>query len=60
MKYCPNYTGVTCVNGSCPAIDGYGVPCEDCWFNSGCDDCYFCGEDGECEINEMCGGKRVL
>lgn len=48
MKYCPNYIGVACVNGSCPISlqDEYQErgcdiirECEDCSFFNGCDDC---------------------
>ena len=60
MERCPNYTGVTCINGSCPMAlreeyEEYGIPitwsCDECNYYKGCDDCYFCGENG-CEIDK--------
>lgn len=58
---CPHYTGVTCVNGSCPIANRdeyieYGIPvihsCEECGDYKGCEDCYFCGENDECELEK--------
>ena len=60
MKRCPNYTGVTCVNGNCPIAlsdkyEEYGIPitnsCNNCFYYKGCEDCCFCGENG-CEIEQ--------
>ena len=60
MKTCPGYTGVTCVNGSCPMAwaeerQEYGIPlihsCDECTYYKGCEDCCFSGENG-CEIDE--------
>ena len=50
MRYCKNYCGLACVDGSCPnAIyescdyaDDIGlksIKCEDCWKYKGCTDC---------------------
>lgn len=57
---CPNYTGVTCVNGSCPnamadEYPEYGYEhctCDECGYYEGCEDCCFAGEDGNCEIDK--------
>lgn len=51
---CPNYCGITCVNGQCPEAlaneyPEYGYPhisCEECRRNKSCQDC--CFEDEEC------------
>lgn len=60
-KRCPSYTGVACVNGSCPIANGdtyieYGVPvvwsCDDCSAYKGCEDCCWCDENGECIVVE--------
>lgn len=64
IKVCPNYTGVTCVNGSCPMAwaeerQEYGIPlvhsCDECTYYKGCEDCCFSGENG-CEIDEKLTG----
>lgn len=48
MKRCPNYVGVTCVDGSCPKAyadecreRGMDVTenCKECGFYKGCEDC---------------------
>lgn len=47
FKHCPNYCGLSCVNGSCPnalayEYSDYGYEhctCEECWFYRGCEDC---------------------
>ena len=53
-KNCKRYTGVACVNGSCPIAlkDEYeercmDVPksCKECWYYKGCEDCAFAGTD---------------
>ena len=54
-KPCANYCGVTCVDGSCPNADDFTydrTDCVDCFYNNGCDDCYFCNEEGRCTIDE--------
>lgn len=56
---CPNYTGVTCVNGNCPnalanEFPEYGykhLTCEECGYYKGCDDCCF-SDSGQCCINK--------
>lgn len=56
---CPDYTGVACVNGTCPIANRdtyieYGVPvvwdCDKCNYYRGCDDCAWCDEEGECMV----------
>ena len=48
MKRCPDYVGVSCIDGSCPIAnrekyEEYGIPvindCEDCHRYKGCKDC---------------------
>lgn len=44
MKYCKNYLGVSCIDGSCPNAIAEELPyekikCEDCWRYKGCADC---------------------
>lgn len=59
-KRCPNYTGVTCVNGSCPnamadEYPEYGYEhcsCDYCGYYKGCEDCCFVREDGNCDIDK--------
>lgn len=52
---CPNYVGISCVNGSCPKAniemyEEYGIPCvhscKECTYYKGCEDCadYGCNE----------------
>ena len=56
---CPNYTGVTCVNGNCPnaladEFPEYGYQhliCEECGYYKGRDDCCF-SDSGQCRINK--------
>lgn len=50
VKVCPNYTGVTCVDGSCPMIENSDYSCDRCPYYSGCYDCAYCGKDGKCEL----------
>ena len=62
QKYCPEYVGVSCINGQCPKAVAEEYPhgeidaprsCRECWLRGGCDDdCYFY-RDGQCEINGM-------
>lgn len=56
---CNQYTGVSCVDGSCPIANRdiyaeYGIPlvwtCENCPYYHGCEDCCFDG-------SELCTGK---
>lgn len=56
MTICPDYCGVSCIDGSCPralrdeyAERGYDVvhSCTECPRYKGCEDCYFC-ENPEC------------
>ena len=60
-KRCPSYTGVACVDGSCPIANReeyieYGVPvinsCDECSSYKGCEDCAWCGENDECTVVE--------
>lgn len=59
-KICRNYTGITCINGSCPIAlseelieRGMDVPnsCADCWMYEGCNDCAWYNTD-ICEKTE--------
>lgn len=64
MKRCPNYVGVTCVNGCCPialaeeyeerGMDAVSK-CDDCFYYRGCDDCALDGTE-YCPKRE---GKKV-
>lgn len=55
---CPNYVGVTCVDGSCPIALYADFPeyfdfkpnCKECGFRKGCSDCAFASVDGKCDI----------
>lgn len=49
-RICPNYVGVTCIDGSCPRANiekyiEYDIPypknCKECGYYYGCEDCYF-------------------
>lgn len=61
MKRCPSYTGVSCIDGTCPIANRdeyqeYGIPivwdCNECHMYRGCDDCYWCDEDNKCKLEE--------
>lgn len=54
MKKCKHYTGVHCIDGSCPkALEddyierGIEVPvnCSECWYHKGCEDCAWDGTE---------------
>lgn len=55
---CPNYCGVNCVNGDCPAAifnsevsDGVEpCDCENCPYYEGCADCCFSEGENICAI----------
>lgn len=56
MERCKGYTGVTCVDGSCPIAnreeyEEYGIPvthsCNECAYYKGCEDCAWDGRE-EC------------
>lgn len=54
---CPNYCGITCVDGHCPnaladEYSEYGYEhctCEECGDYKGCDDCCFADKPEYCE-----------
>lgn len=54
---CPNYCGITCVDGTCPnaladEYPEYGYEhctCEECGYYKGCDDCCFTDKPEYCE-----------
>lgn len=49
-KFCHDYCGLHCVDGTCPKIENNEYTCEECWLYKGCEDCYFadkCEEGGE-------------
>ena len=47
---CPNYCGVTCVNGTCPvALGECHITCDECPYYKGCEDCAFCNDLDQCE-----------
>ena len=59
MKQCPDYVGITCVDGHCPIAnaDEYAERgmdvirnCDDCIYYKGCDDCALCD-------TELCSNK---
>lgn len=61
-KWCKDYVGVACVNGTCPqalkeeweAIGGIDISkCEFCWLNEGCKDCMLDG-------TKFCVGKERM
>lgn len=54
MKFCSNYTGITCVDGNCPIARsedyseyGIDVPknCKECSDYKGCEDCAWFGTE---------------
>ena len=53
---CPNYCGITCINGYCPNVLAREYPeygykycfCDECGFYKGCKDCYFVDEPEYC------------
>lgn len=54
MERCNDYTGIACVDGSCPIANmeeyierGMDVirKCEDCFYYKGCGDCCFSGTE---------------
>lgn len=57
---CPNYCGITCVDGSCPnamaeEYQEYGYEhctCEDCGYYEGCGDCCFADKPEYCSDSE--------
>ena len=64
-KICPNYTGLACVNGSCPIAlreeyQEYGIPviknCDECHKYEGCEDCAWEGTDVCVKDGELLGG----
>lgn len=58
---CPDYVGVTCIDGSCPKALYEVNPqyydlmptCENCGFYKGCSDCAFASADRKCNIDNM-------
>lgn len=63
MNICGGYTGVRCVDGSCPVANrdeyaerGYDIirNCSECCYYEGCRGCIFSGTD-LCEKNEKDG-----
>lgn len=65
-KRCSSYTGVSCVDGSCPIANRdeyieYGIPvtwsCDQCHIYKGCEDCYWCDNDNKCKIGEKCNSN---
>lgn len=60
MKKCRNYTGVSCVNGTCPValIDEHAErgmdiirSCSECHYYEGCDNCIW-QDNNACKIRE--------
>lgn len=52
MRYCTDYVGLSCVDGSCPIANadeyeerGMDVikKCKDCFYHKGCKDCALAG-----------------
>lgn len=64
---CPDYVGVTCVNGYCPIALYEDFPeyyeqqpsCKECAFYKGCIDCAFASDAGECNIDKILKGDKV-
>ena len=60
MSRCPNYCGVTCVNGSCPnaladEYPEYGYihcTCAECGYYKGCEDCCFADKPDYCSSKD--------
>ena len=59
-KKCKSYTGVHCIDGSCPkALEeeylerGMEIPlnCSECLYYQGCKDCYF-DDNGICTVDK--------
>lgn len=53
-KYCRNYVGVACIDGTCPKANyaeyvEWDIPviksCRECYFYKGCEDCALAGTD---------------
>lgn len=60
MKQCPDYVGITCVDGHCPIAnaDEYAERgmdvirnCDNCIYYKGCDDCAFHDARKQCSTN---------
>ena len=57
---CPNYCGITCVDGSCPNAMAEEYPeygyehctCEVCGYYEGCGDCCFADKPEYCSDSE--------
>lgn len=58
---CENYTGIACVDGSCPialseeyAEAGCDIvhDCSECGHYKGCEDCYF-HDDDSCRLKDL-------
>ena len=68
MNKCPDYVGVTCINGSCPLAlyevnpDYFDIKpsCKDCGFYKGCKDCAFADVDGKCAIDKKLHNGDVV
>ena len=64
---CKSYTGVACVDGSCPIANldeyiEYGIPvtwiCDECSSYKGCEDCCWCNENNQCDLDMRKGGVK--
>lgn len=62
-KYCANYYGVSCVDGSCPMANreeyeerGYDIVhnCAECYHYKGCEDCYLSSPENRKHLKD-CG-----
>lgn len=57
---CPDYCGITCVDGSCPNAMAEEYPeygyehctCEECGYYEGCGDCCFADKPEYCSDSE--------
>ena len=46
--FCDAYCGLCCVNGYCPNAEhgcAPDIPCSECFYNMGCSDCMFAGDE---------------
>ena len=65
-KYCPDYVGRACVDGTCPAArqeecEERGIPviycCQNCFYYEGCKDCAIADD---CDRMEDNGNGKIL
>ena len=61
-KYCSNYVGLSCIDGTCPVANAEeyeerGIPltksCRYCFYYEGCKDCMLVGTEYCTELKEI-------